>query len=55
MTHPLGCLGRKSKSWCRLSLVEDGKDGLEEDVTEDGEANAGVRLDATEASGSADW
>ena len=36
-----------------LSLVEDGKDALEEDVAEDGEADAGVGLDAAEAGGRA--
>jgi len=39
----------------RLSLVEDGKDSLEEDVAEDGEAHAGVGLHATEAQVVADW
>jgi len=38
-----------------LSLVEDGKDRLEEDVAEDGEAHAGVWLEATEAQRAADW
>ena len=46
-SRPSSLLLSKTKSWRALALVKDGKDTLEEDVTEDAEANAGVALNAT--------
>ena len=39
----------KAETGRALGLVEDGEDALEEDVAEDGQADAGVGLDAAEA------
>lgn len=39
----------EAESWRASALVEDNVHGLEEDVTEDGEANTRVRLDTAEA------
>lgn len=44
-----GLLLSKAETRRAGGLVEDGKDALEEDVAEDGETDAGVGLDATEA------
>ena len=41
-------LGSEAQLWA-ASTVEDDELALEEDVTEDGEANAGVGLNAAEA------
>lgn len=46
-------LRRETKTRAALCLVEDGVDGLEEDVAEDGELQAVVGLDAAEALGAA--
>lgn len=43
----------ESKTRAALGLVEDGVDGLEEDVAKDAELNAVVGLDASEALGAA--
>ena len=48
------CTSGETKSGRSLRAVENSKDGLEEDVTEDGETDAGVGLDTTEALGRAD-
>ena len=41
-------LGGEAQLWA-ASTIEDDELALEEDVTKDGEANAGVGLDAAEA------
>jgi hypothetical protein len=46
-------LRREAEARAALRLVEDGVDGLEEDVAEDGESQALVGLDASEALGAA--
>lgn len=43
-------LSGKAQARRALGLIEDGVDGLEENITEDAEANASVGLNATEAS-----
>lgn len=47
----------EAESWRALRLVEDGVDGLQEDITEDVEADAGVGLETSEALAAAgrDW
>ena len=42
-------LGSEAESWRAATVIEDGVDGLQEDIAEDVEADASVGLDATEA------
>ena len=48
-TYPLCGLGGETDTRCALGLVEDNELTLEENVTEDGDANTVAGLDATEA------
>lgn len=50
----INLLGGESELGSRAGLGEDNKLALEEDVTEDGEANTGVGLDSTVALGAGD-
>jgi hypothetical protein len=52
--HPLQhLLGSKAETRRALALIEDDKDGFEEDIPKDCEADAGVALDTAEAGRSA--
>jgi hypothetical protein len=55
--HHLCLLSGEAKAWRILRLVKDHKDALKEDIAQNGKADAGVALNATEAlrAGVIDW
>lgn len=53
--HTASGLLSEAKSWRTLCLIEDCINALEEDVSEDGEADASIRLNTTEAGAGRYW